>query len=73
MNLVNPAQEVKVILRQNFRWDNAKYQSAPHLRARCRASAQYQYFDFENAFPGLSEFRFFDTRSLACWGRAWPS
>ena len=29
VQLVNPAQEVKVVLRQNFRWDNAKYNLRP--------------------------------------------
>jgi hypothetical protein len=69
MNLVNPAQEVKVILRQNFRWDNAKINLRPTFVRDAERLLQYQYFNFENAFPGLSEFRFFDTRSLRVLGQ----
>ncbi|MEJ7666933.1 MAG: hypothetical protein WKG07_49230 [Hymenobacter sp.] len=29
---------------------------------------QYQYFNYENAFPGLSEYRYFDMRSLLANG-----
>ncbi|RYY11743.1 MAG: DUF5103 domain-containing protein, partial [Cytophagaceae bacterium] len=29
---------------------------------------EYQYFNYENAFPGLSEYRYFDTRSLQANG-----
>lgn len=64
MTLVNPAQEVKVILRQNFRWDNAKVNLRPTFVRDNERQLDYQYFNFENAFPASSEFRFFDTRSL---------
>jgi len=64
MELVNPSQEVKVILRQNFRWDNAKIGLRPTFVRDAERRLDYQYFNFENAFPASSEFRFFDTRSL---------
>ncbi|MBC6989300.1 DUF5103 domain-containing protein [Hymenobacter sp. BT491] len=67
-NLVNPAQEVKVMLRQNFRWDNAKVNLRPTFVRDAERVLEYQYFNFENAFPGSSEFRFFDTRSLRTLG-----
>ena len=64
VNLVNAAAEVKVVLRQNFRWDNAKYGLRPTFVRDAERQLDYQYFNFENAFPGLSEYRFFDTRSI---------
>ena len=69
-NLVNPAAEVKVVLRQNFRWDNAKYGLAPTFVRDAEQRLDYQYFNFENTFPGLSEYRFFDTRSVLAPGLA---
>jgi hypothetical protein len=69
LSLINPAQEVKVVLRQNFRWDNAKINLRPTFVRDAERLLQYQYFNFENTFPGLSEFRFFDTRSLRVLGQ----
>ena len=66
--LVNPAAEVKVVLRQNFRWDNAKYDLHPTFVRDAERRLDYQYFNFENAFPGLSEYRYFDTRSIQTVG-----
>ncbi|MVN77346.1 DUF5103 domain-containing protein [Hymenobacter sp. HMF4947] len=68
VNLVNPAAEVKVVLRQNFRWDNAHYNLRPTFVRDADRLLEYQYFNFENAFPGLSEYRYFDARSLQANG-----
>ena len=66
--VVNPSQEIKVVLRQNFRWDNAKYNLRPTFVRDAEQVLDYQYFNFESAFPGLSEFRYFDMRSLQILG-----
>ncbi|WP_139920586.1 DUF5103 domain-containing protein [Hymenobacter sp. DG01] len=68
MQLVNPAQEVKVVLRQNYRWDNAKYNLRPTFVRDAERQLDYQYFNFENAFPALSEFRFVDLRTFRSLG-----
>ena len=68
VDLVNPAAEVKVVLRQNFRWDNAHYNLAPTFVSDAERVLQYQYINYENAFPGLSEYRYFDIRSLQTGG-----
>ena len=62
--LVNPGVEVKVVLRQNFRWDNARSGLRPTFVREAEQRLEYQYFNFENAFPGLSEYRAFDLRSI---------
>ena len=66
--LVNPAAEVQVVLRQNFRWDNARYGLRPTFVRDADRRLDYQYFNFENAFPGLSEYRFFDLRPVQAPG-----
>ncbi|RDV16667.1 DUF5103 domain-containing protein [Pontibacter diazotrophicus] len=62
--LVNPAMEVKTVLRQNYRWDNAKVISKPTFIHDAQRRLEYVFFEPENLFKGLSEFRAFDTRSL---------
>ena len=66
--LVNPAVEVKVILRQNHRWDNAKYNIRPTFVHDAQRRLEYTFFDARNSFPGLNEYRVFDTRSLRYTG-----
>ncbi|AYA35875.1 DUF5103 domain-containing protein [Hymenobacter oligotrophus] len=66
--LVNPAVETKVVMRQNFRWDNAKYNLRPTFVRDAEQQLDYQYFNFENAFPAFNEFRFADLRSLRTAG-----
>nr|WP_225987786.1 type IX secretion system plug protein domain-containing protein [Rufibacter sp. LB8] len=61
--LVNPAQEIKVVLRQNHRWDNGKYFNRPTFTQEAQRRLEYQLFDVEQTFLGLSEFRALDTRS----------
>jgi len=61
--LVNPSQEIKVVFRQNHRWDNAKYLTRPTFVHDAQRRLEYQLFDTEQTFLGLSEFRALDTRS----------
>lgn len=66
--LVNPVQAVQVRLRQNYRWDNAKFSLQPTFVREFEKRLDYQYFNFENAFSAGTEFRYFDTRSLRAGG-----
>ncbi len=61
--LVNPSQEIKVVMRQNHRWDNVKYFTRPTFIQEAQRRLEYQLFDVEQAFLGLNEFRAIDTRS----------
>ena len=67
-NLVNPSQEVKIVLRQNQRWDNAKFNIRPLFVHDAQRRLEYTFFDARNNFFGLNEFRVFDTRSLRYTG-----
>ncbi len=60
----NPLEQVRVVIRQNQRWDNAITLNRPSFVREMDNQLEYQFFNFENAFPGGSEFRFFDMRSL---------
>lgn len=66
--IVNPTVEVRVCLRQNHRWDNARYPLRPTFSREMEKRLEYNFFNFENAFPALSEYRFFDSRSLRTGG-----
>jgi hypothetical protein len=57
----NPVQELKVVVTQNGRWDNA----ITGLQPRSIQGNRYVYdYEEELLFPGGNEFRRFDTRSL---------
>ncbi|MCJ8166625.1 DUF5103 domain-containing protein [Pontibacter sp. E15-1] len=62
--IINPAMEVKTIIRQNYRWDNAKVIGKPTYVHDAQRRLEYVFFEPKDQFKGLSEFRAFDTRSL---------
>ena len=66
-DLVNP-QDIKVVIRQNQRWDNAITLKQPLYIKYDKRELDYSFFDGQNRFPGGNEFRFFDTRNLRTKG-----
>lgn len=59
--VVNPYQDLKLVMSQNNRWDNAIGGLAPQFIV----GNEYTYnYERENLFDGGNEFRFFDFRSL---------
>lgn len=60
LEIVNPREEVKVVVMKNRRWDNAIKDLKP-LFIRDRELV-YDY-DKENVFPGGNEYRYFDIRT----------
>lgn len=62
--LVNPGMEVKAVLRQNHRWDTAKRIPRPTFVREDLKRLEYVFFEPQDHFLGLSEFRPFDTRSI---------
>ena len=61
LSISNPINDVKVLLMQNFRWDNAITNLTPLFMKPNELDYTY---DMTNAFPGGKEFRYFDTRSV---------
>lgn len=61
-NIVNPYRDLKVIILQNGRWDNALTELKPKMVIDGKLDYNY---DFENVFDGGNEFRTTDITSLA--------
>lgn len=60
LNILNPREEVKVVLMQNNRWDNAIRDLKPLF---IRESSLVYDYNRENVFVAGNEFRYFDNRS----------
>jgi hypothetical protein len=60
--LIDPVNNVKVVIRQNQRWDNAISGLKPSFIRGDRAVLEYQLFDGSNTFSAGNEFRFVDLR-----------
>ena len=60
----NPMLDVKVVVRQNNRWDNALRNFQPTMIREDVKQIVFRNFNFENNFKAGNEFRFFDLRSI---------
>jgi len=60
--LMDPLNNVKVVIRQNQRWDNAIDGLKPSFIRGDRSVLEYQLFDGSNTFSAGNEFRFVDLR-----------
>jgi hypothetical protein len=67
--LVDPLQNVKVVIRQNQRWDNAIYGLRPTFIRDDQKLIEYKLFDGSNVFDGGNEFRFIDLRFVRTPGQ----
>lgn len=61
LKLMNPMQDMKVVLMQNRRWDNAIRDLKPLF---IRENVLDYDYNKENVFPGGNEFRYFDIRTV---------
>jgi hypothetical protein len=60
LNILYPQEEVKVVIMQNNRWDNAVRNLKPLF---IRNHALIYDYNKENVFPAGNEFRYFDNRT----------
>ncbi len=61
LNLINPLEQLKVVVMQNYRWDNASYMSQPTFMR----NNLFEYSNETNCvFPAGKEFRWVDLRSF---------
>ena len=60
--LLNPREDLRVVIRQNYRWDNALTGLKPFTVNEFDRRLEYRAFNGENAFPAGNEFRYFDIR-----------
>ena len=62
--IYNPTQTIKVVVRQNGRWDNALMGLAPFFIRDDEKVLDFHHVDLSNAFEGNNEWRNFDIRSI---------
>ena len=67
--VVDPMNQIKVLIRQNQRWDNAITGLKPTFIREDRSVLEYQIFDGSNTFSAGNEFRFIDLRYVRTRGR----
>ena len=60
LRLLNPREDIQVVLMQNRRWDNAILNLKPNY---IRDNMLDYDYNKENVFPGGNEFRYFDIRT----------
>ena len=65
MKLLNPREDMKVVVMQNRRWDNAILNLKPLFIRENMLDYDYNQ---ENVFPGGNEFRYFDIRTIRYTG-----
>lgn len=68
-NVVDASSQIKVVIRQNQRWDNAIFGLRPTGVREGLQQLEYQLFDQSNQFKGGNEFRFFDLRMVQARGQ----
>ena len=64
IQVINPMESIHVNMRQNQRWDNAKYNLQPSFVRDTDSELDYRFLDDSWHFSGGNEFRFADFRSL---------
>jgi hypothetical protein len=69
IQILNPTEAVHVNMRQNQRWDNAKFNLAPTFVRDDQSQLEYQFLDDSKQFSGGNEFRFVDFRSMIAPGQ----
>ena len=68
VDMTDPTTQVKVLIRQNQRWDNAKYLAKPTFLNQNAKSIRYEPFDGTSTFRAGNEFRFVDLRFIRATG-----
>jgi len=69
VEVINPESQIKVVVRQNQRWDNAKYLTKPTFLNQSSKTLRYEDFDGGNSFDASNEFRFIDLRFMRARGQ----
>ncbi|MEM6524123.1 MAG: DUF5103 domain-containing protein [Bacteroidota bacterium] len=64
LEIVNPQEQVKVVIRQNQRWDNIMTPVKPLFIKEAQSVLEYRFFEREDNFFAGNEFRIFDLRSV---------
>ncbi|TDQ18538.1 uncharacterized protein DUF5103 [Algoriphagus boseongensis] len=68
VEVVDPSTQIKILIRQNQRWDNAKYLTKPTFLNQSAKTIRYEPFDGSSTFRAGNEFRFVDLRFIRATG-----
>lgn len=68
LDAVDPTTQFKVVIRQNQRWDNAKFLSKPTFLNQSSKIMRFEPFEGESTFKAGNEFRFIDLRFIRATG-----
>jgi hypothetical protein len=68
LDAVDPSTQFKVVIRQNQRWDNAKFLSKPTFLNQSSKIMRFEPFEGESTFKAGNEFRFIDLRFIRATG-----
>ena len=69
LEILDPLNDIKIVIRQNKRWDNALTFLKPTFLRENEQILEYEHFNSENNFRGGNEFRFFDLRTINYTGQ----
>ncbi len=69
LQVINPTDMIRVVVRQNQRWDNVLLNPEPTFVRDNRSEIEYRVFDSSNSFLAGNEYRFVDFRSLIAPGQ----
>lgn len=69
LQVFNAMDNIKVVIRQNQRWDNARFNVKPSFIREDISQLEYRFFDQDKQWLAGNEFRFVDFRSLISPGR----
>ncbi len=69
LQVFNAMDNFKVVIRQNQRWDNARFGVKPSFIRDDISQLEYRFFDQDKQWLAGNEFRFVDFRSLISPGR----
>lgn len=61
--VLNPRLDLRVLIRQNYRWDRTLTAPTPFMVREIDQTVEYRLMDNEQLFEGGNEFHFFDIRS----------
>ena len=64
IEVFNPMENFQVVIRQNQRWDNARFDVKPSFMRDDIRQLEYRFFDQSNHWMAGNEYRFVDFRSL---------
>ncbi|MBC6368602.1 DUF5103 domain-containing protein [Algoriphagus sp. AK58] len=68
VEVVDPTTQIKLVIRQNQRWDNAKFLGKPTFINQNTKTLRYEPFQGESTFRAGNEFRFVDLRFIRATG-----